>query len=395
MSELIKSHTENKKSEDLDGTFDIEIQKRQLAGNILNMLKKQGFSIEENELKFDASSKQDIRNLHSISVKHQRLVNHKLIKKFDAQFIDRYIADGSDINPRELHPKLIIVDNDKKSHLFNWIKLHWSIPVSSGYGRRLRYIVKDEYNEKVIGIIGLGDPVYALKDRDSFIGWTKQVKAKKLKHIMDAFVLGSVPPYNMIRGGKLVASLVASQEIFDDFRKKYRGTKSLIREDIFNGTLAGVTTISALGKSSVYDRIKIPEGSKFHHVGWTTGSGDFQFFNGYYKELLTLAKQDEKTGKNPKWGSGVRSRKTVIKKALKELGIPTKLRYHGIKREIFFIPQGSNWKEYLCGDDKEFHAYNQSLDYISNFIKNRWMIKRSKKDGKYLEYKNQNYSLLS
>lgn len=395
MSELIKSHTVNKKSEDLGSTFDIEIQKKQLAENILNMLEEQGFYIEENTLKFDASSKQDIRNLHSISVKHQRLVNEKLIKKFDAQFIDRYIADGSEINPRELHPKLLTVDNDKKSRLFNWIKLHWSIPVSSGYGRRLRYIVKDECNEKVIGIIGLGDPVYALKDRDSFIGWTKQVKARKLKHVMDAFVLGSVPPYNMIRGGKLVASLVASQEIFNDFRKKYRGTKSLIRETIFNGTLAGVTTISALGKSSVYDRINIPEGSKFHHVGWTAGSGDFQFFNGYYKELLTLAKQDEKTGKNPKWGSGVRSRKTVIKKALKKLEIPTKLRYHGIRREIFFIPQGSNWKEYLCGNAQEFHAYNQSIDYLANFMKNRWMIKRSEKNSEYLKFKKGEYSLLS
>ena len=38
--------------------------------------------------------------------------------------------------------------------LWRWLSLHWSIPVSSGYGRRLRFLVVDEGHQgKVIGLI--------------------------------------------------------------------------------------------------------------------------------------------------------------------------------------------------------------------------------------------------
>ena len=37
--------------------------------------------------------------------------------------------------------------------------------------------------------------------------------------MMDAYVLGAVPPYNMLLGGKLVASLVRSRDIYDDFAR--------------------------------------------------------------------------------------------------------------------------------------------------------------------------------
>jgi len=38
--------------------------------------------------------------------------------------------------------------------------------------------------------------------------------AKRLVNVMDAYVLGAVPPYNMLLGGKLVASLVRSPRHF-------------------------------------------------------------------------------------------------------------------------------------------------------------------------------------
>lgn len=369
------------------------IERSQLANNLIRALQSQGFTINNGSLNFDASSKQKIRELHSAAVNHLLKKNCLFLEKYDKKFTQIYVADGSDITPQEINPKLITVDNKERSNIFNWIKLHWAIPVSAGYGRRLRYLVEDEYNGKIIGIIGLGDPVYALKDRDNFIGWTNEVKMRKLKHIMDAFVLGAIPPYNMILGGKLVASLISSREVFRDFKKKYSGKKSLIREDVFDGNLAGITTSSALGKSSVYDRLRIPEGSKFYHVGWTSGSGDFQFLNGYYDDLINLVKQQNYTGKNKKWGSGIRSRRAVIKKSLAILGISSKLMYHGIQRELFFIPQGKNWKNFLCDKTNHLKPFNLPIEEISKYIKSRWMIPRAERDKTYNNFKSESYSL--
>jgi hypothetical protein len=36
------------------------------------------------------------------------------------------------------------------------------VPVSNGFGRRLRYLVWDEHNDKLIGLIAIGDPVFNL-----------------------------------------------------------------------------------------------------------------------------------------------------------------------------------------------------------------------------------------
>jgi hypothetical protein len=364
-----------------------------LALDLTGALRKQGFAIKHGSLVFDVSSKQKVRKLHSEAVNHLLERNFDFIEKNDARFAENYVANGSDVIPQEIEPKLVTVDDREKSDVFNWVKLHWSIPVSSGYGRRLRYLVEDEHTRKIIGVIGLGDPVYALKDRDAFIGWTPEVKSQRLKHIMDAFVLGAVPPYNMILGGKLVASLISSKEIYRDFKKKYGGTKSLIREDIFDGKLAGITTSSALGKSSVYDRIKIPNGSQFCHVGWTSGSGDFQFLNGYYDDLLKLMRQRNYTGKNKKWGSGIRSRRTVIQKSLLLLGLSPRFLYHGVRRELFFVPLGKNWKGFLCGTKKQLRPHDLSLTEISEYAKTRWMVPRAERDRAYSKFKAENYSL--
>jgi len=54
----------------------------------------------------------------------------------------------------------------------------------------------------LIGLFGLGDPVYAIKARDEWIGWDSNAKAARLYHVMDAYVLGAVPPYSRLLGGE-------------------------------------------------------------------------------------------------------------------------------------------------------------------------------------------------
>lgn len=272
--------------------------------------------------------------------------------------------------------------------------MHWSIPISAGYGRRLRYIVQNENDKSIMGIIGLDDPVYALKNRDNFIGWSTEQRKNRLKHVMDAFVLGAIPPYSMVLGGKLIASLVTSPEIRHDFKHKYAGKQSRISGEIFNGKLAAITTASALGKSSIYDRIKIPNGSEFIHTGWTKGSGEFQFATGIYDKLHDLASQSVKWTKNPLWGKGTRNRRVVIQQALRMLGLPPGFDYHNIKRELFLIPLGSKSIEYLNGRAKYIKYYHATQDDISQYMLRRWMIPRSERRKEYLEFKADDYSLI-
>jgi hypothetical protein len=45
-----------------------------------------------------------------------------------------------------------------ESDLFRLASLTWAVPVSNGFGRTLRYLVWDEHNDKLIGLIAIGDP---------------------------------------------------------------------------------------------------------------------------------------------------------------------------------------------------------------------------------------------
>ena len=366
----------------------------QIKRAILRGIRKQGFEIDESKhLVPNSTDKSEVRKRHEEAVNFLISRSQSLIRRHEDEYIRRFIANGRDLDPLAIDPKLVEVDNDDKSALFRWVKLHWSVPTSAGYGRRLRYLVLDKQNGKLIGIIGLADPVYGLKDRDAFIGWTKEQRSRRLRNVMDAFVLGSVPPYSRILGGKLVASLVASSEISSRFRRKYRGQTSLISGTVFDGTLAAITTASALGKSAMYDRIRIAGGLEFIHTGWSSGSGDFQFINGNYEKLRDMAKEVAYTGKNTKWGTGVRSRRCVVRKALGELDLSRNLQYHGIRRELFVVPLGENWKEYLCEKTKKFRGYNLPSHRIVDLMMERWVVPRSTRDVSYMSFESDEYRL--
>jgi hypothetical protein len=103
--------------------------------------------------------------------------------------------------------------------LFRYARLHGSIPISAGYGRRLRFLVFDERNGKLIGLFGLGDPVFALGPRDAWVGWDAPAKRERLRHVVDAFVLGAVAPYARLLCSKLVALLITSNEVREGFIK--------------------------------------------------------------------------------------------------------------------------------------------------------------------------------
>jgi len=367
---------------------------KELREKVLFNLRECGFTLVNGKILMVPEDKDFIRGVHGNAVKYLRGKKERFIQQVDSSILQKYIIDGKELDIHNIHPKLIQISNREENSVFNWVKLHWSIPISSGYGRRLRYIVYDKGNDAVVGIIGLADPVYGLKDRENLIGWTSEVKKHKLKNIMDAFVLGAVPPYSYLLGGKVVASLVMSPRIRKDFRNKYGGRETRISNEVFDGKLAAITTASALGKSSMYDRIRIPGGSKFLHAGWSKGSGEFQFYNGVYEEIFKLARDSSLKLKNPKWGNGVRNRRTVIRTGLRMLGMSPDLLYHSVKRELFIVPTGVDTFRFLRGETKRIRCYDITEAEIADYVIGRWVIPRSERRKEYLDFKKEHYSLL-
>jgi hypothetical protein len=371
------------------------MNREQIKRKIAKSLSGQGFRIRDGRVYPPESLDKDkLRELHSPAVQHRIEQRKKNLIHEESRLLVR-LASGSTVVPELIRPRLVEVHPDSDDELlFRYACLHWSIPVSSGYGRRIRFLVIDEQNEKLIGLFGLGDPVFNLAARDAWVGWSGEMRRRNLHHVMDAFVLGAVPPYSYLLCGKLVAMLVASNEVRRAFRRKYAQTRAWIRRRKFDGRLALVTTTSALGRSSIYNRLKYDGTPLYRSVGFTQGSGEFHFSNGLYSTISTYAlRYCDPTAKQHRWGTGFRNRREVVRKVLAKVGLSSEWIYHGIRREVYAIPLAKNTQQFLRGEHSRLLWFKLSAEELFAEFRERWLLPRASRDRRYLDFVPASYRL--
>lgn len=356
---------------------------------IHEQLKKLGFSkngkgyIIEGQL-----TKQRIRDFHSrkrIEVLHN---NKAFIEKYGPDLVMNF-ATGRQVDPEAITPELIEVKSDsEESRLFRFACLLWSVPVSQGFGRRIRFLVKDKQNGQLIGLFALGDPVFNLSARDKWIGWTFEDRKDRLIHIMDAYVVGSVPPYSQLIGGKLVAALMGSREVKEVYERKYLGRQAVISGKENRARLVLLTTTSAMGRSSLYNRLSIPNGPQFIRIGETRGFGHFHLSGEIFEQMRSYLKaigHPYATGN--RFGMGPNWKIRVARTALEKIGLEADdILNHGIAREVYAVPLAHNWQEILLGTQKNVRSCVLSASEIVKFCLNRWVVPRASRNKRYKRF---------
>ncbi|HMD96210.1 MAG TPA: Druantia anti-phage system protein DruA [Terriglobia bacterium] len=249
---------------------------RRLRRKIRAHVRRLGFAVDRHwKLEAGDDSKTAIRILHA----RQRRDRLESATKFLDQRLERALpsfASGCEVEPQKIQPRLEIVQSGTDAcDLFRIASLTWSVPVSQGYGRRIRFLVWDESNHKVIGIAALGDPVFNLGVRDQFIGWDAEARSHRLVNLMDAYVLGAVPPYSQILCGEIIASLLRTTDIRDAFSSRYGNSRGVISGEKKCANLVMITTTSSLGRSSVYNRVSLAGMRYLEPIGFTGGYGHF------------------------------------------------------------------------------------------------------------------------
>lgn len=369
-------------------TVRISPQARKLRARLVRLLRAQGFSLGRDlQLRAIGQSKKGIRALHT-HFRDDRLAEERGFAKEWFPKVSKYFASGAEIDPLAVEPYPVVVeDNEEHAALFRLASLWWSIPVSRGYGRRFRVLIFDRSNEKLFGLLALADPVFNLRTRDRWIGWDVHTREENLAHVMDAYVLGSVPPYNRMLGAKLVSLLAASDFTREVFRRRYRGTRSIIRGREFDGRLALVTTTSALGKSSILNRLRFNEETVFQPLGFTEGYGHFHLANGTFDQIREYmsACGDDEIGKY-KFGGGPNYRIRVVRKALERLQLPTSLLRHGVRRGVYAAPLAKNAVAFLKGEASRLHWHYRPLDDVVAYWKERWLLPRAARDFSYRDF---------
>jgi hypothetical protein len=305
----------------------------------------------------NAESKEELQRIYKVFV-YKRYIKDSISRYNEDEYYE-YLAKPEEIDPSKIQPKLVVVSSKKERRLFRYLTYYWSFPVSEGVGRRLKILVMDEQNGKIIGIIGLKDPVIGLRIRDEHIGWNVKIKNEYLIHVFDAHILGALPPYNTIFGGKLIASLLQSRELHDIVSKKYKFRHG------FPVVMYTTTT--------VYGRSLMLTDTNWIYLGDTKGYSTFHLD---YQKLRELLRGDG-GAKKYKFDDGPNYPLRLARLASKRLGID--ITNVGAKRGFYILPLTSNYKAVLNGKEYPLFDLIMSSHTITDYVKEKMIIPRAKR----------------
>jgi hypothetical protein len=143
-----------------------------------------------------------------------------------------------------------------------------------------------------------------------------------------------------------------------------------------------VTTTSALGRSSIYNRLSYRGQPVFQSVGYTEGYGHFQFSSDLFRALWRyLASIKEVRGH--KFGDGPNWRIRTLRSALEAIELNPELLRHGIAREVLLAPLASNWRPFLLGETDNARWRPYTVARMAAHYRQRWGVPRSLRDDRF------------
>jgi hypothetical protein len=211
----------------------------------------------------------------------ERVMRHLRLDQIDCErpFVERMEANGcldllgdAQIDPQMIVSEIKICSTTADHDLFRYGKLFQRVPTTNRVGRQLRCLVYDvgQQPRRLMGIFELTSGPYTMGARDAHLNWSginrKQIKDCGLRRVMDLATVVAIPPYNILLGGKLIASLAFSDIVANETRRRYRSE------------LLGVIATSATGlHCAILNRIGLRPGGLFTRIGQTSGYSTLAF----------------------------------------------------------------------------------------------------------------------
>lgn len=365
-----------------------KISSESLRARIIKSLENQGFSVQPN-LAPNGTEKEFLRKVHQ-QKKLEQLVFHrefllkniKLVRKFPAN-TDGLTPNKIDLELREVKP-----ESDESRLFFWWNLVWWSLPFDKPIGRQMKFILWDRGHNAPFGLVGLQSPPLRSATRDKFLGISGANTDYWINQSMYAQRVGALPPYNELLGGKMVALSLVSDEIRDCYARKYQNITTLMKKREIPSNLLFVTTSSAYGKSSMYDRIQYNGEKVSRFIGFTSGAGTFHISESLYRELLLFLKRNNKDTKLG-YGTGSSRKLRLIDKAFRMLKIP-KFAFHNIRRGYYFFSNVANLHK-VINENAEPLWYDRPFEKLFDYWKNRWCIPRSHRVETWKQFDSDKY----
>lgn len=355
-----------------------------LRERIINGLEEQGFKINPHVRPWE-SNKEVYKAVQQRS-RLEQISHHKEFLKEHFERARIYCRDGKDIVPEKIELELREVKSGSfEEILFRWWNLiWWSIPYQRSYGRQMRFLLWDSVHNTPFGLIGLQSPVLKMSVRDNALGIPKDELDIWVNKSMNAQRVGALPPYNELLGGKLAALTLTSNEIRDTYKRKYENYVTIIKNRKIEPDLLFITTTSAFGISSLYNRLKYKAEVVAECLGYTQGSGSFHISEELYEEILKFL-VDKGIDVTRGYGHGPSRKLKLISLGLRYLGLSS-FEFHGIKREFYLLSSVKNLREVIHYHQEPIW-FSRPFYELQDYWKERWAIPRAERKTEWKDFK--------
>jgi len=331
----------------------------------------------------ESGDKALVRRLHVQAKTWDQTVNYRDLAS-DLRRLRRYFPSPAKIEPELIDPIVIpVAPRTLEERLFKVTRGYWSMPYSKGYGRRMRFLVLDRYHEAAIGILGLQSPSADLACRDEYLGVTKDRKLDVVNNTLDAYTIGATPAYAPLLAGKLVAGFLHSPVIRQEYWRLYGKKRTTQLKKRVPQPLLAITTASAFGRSSIYNRLRDDRGPLAKSLGFTKGFGTIHLEE-VYPRMVEWLKQ---TGRHVPagFGHGPKVRWQNVMHTLLDLGITRSCLEHGLRREVFIFELVENLHE-TCRLDATPRPTSFDDSAWAEYWKGRWCLPRVARNPGWFEF---------
>lgn len=312
----------------------------------------------------------------------QNITQQKMIDSVKSNF---WIPESPD-DYMNLEPVMVLHNGDK-AEMWNAVRTFSStMKNNSNIGRNLFYVLMDNKTSKYLGVICISSDFLDLTPRDSYIGWTRDVKTQQgmINHTAIGSTIVPLQPlgYNYM-GGKLLALMCLSDTVQNDWREKY------------GDVLVGVTTTSLYGNTksgglSQYDGLEY-----WDKMGFSSGSVAFEPTRKTSRLIFDWIKENHPR-KYFEWWEAKNQNGLPLKRdhknrslnfAYSKLGIPKQLIRTEHQRGIYFSTLYNNTNEFLRKEVAEVDLV-KSFDTSEKSLSDIWKTKYAKGRISMLKKKN-------
>ncbi len=290
--------------------------------------------------------------------------------------VKQFFLDGNSVRPDNIRLRLLPVKPGslEEAIYFWWNLVWWSIPYEPPIGRQMRFLLWDDGHNAPFGLLGLQSPPLRWSVRDAYLGISPETRDYWANQSMSANRVGALPPYNLLLGAKMVALTICSMEVREAYRRRYCCQRTILRKRMLPARLLFVTTTSAYGKSSVYDRLSYDGRRVCTYIGETAGAGTFHVPDHIYGKMLRFLKQRGQDVCRDSFEEGPSRKLRLIDKAFDILGLA--FSYHNVRRGIYFFPHARNLTAVISLNQRPLWHKTPFRNMVQYWL-SRWCLPRS------------------